>query len=279
MSRPPPPKGGPPPPRGPPPKLGVKRLQPAYLDESHLPSRKDGISSAEERDKRQRTCRFIETGGGILRLPRVAIATAMVFFHRFYAKHSFKEHDRFEVAIACLLLAAKTEESPKKLSFVITECWKLKNRGLQQQQSNADKKELNPLSFNLDTKSSEYTELRERILLLERVILHTIAFELSIDHPYKFLVEAIKKLNQSRVIEYIDTHKPPSSMVNELVQYAMNFANDSMHTCLCLQYGAKVIAMSCVYLSAKYGKVRPVEGRNWLDVLGVDYDSLSCKFF
>lgn len=64
-------------------------------------------------------------------------------------------------------------------------------------------------------------------------------------------------------------------MVNELVQYAMNFANDSMHTCLCLQYGAKVIAMSCVYLSAKYGKVRPVEGRNWLDVLGVDYDSLS----
>ena len=274
---------------------GVKRLQPTYFDESHLPSRKDGISSSEERDKRHRTCRFIETGGSILRLPRVAVATAMVFFHRFYSKHSFAEHDRFEVAIACLLLAAKTEESPKKLSVVIIECWKLKNRGLQQQQQQKDvstaassssldpsnkKQNINPLSFNLDSKSSEYTELRERILLLERVILHTIAFELSIDHPYKFLVEAIKKYTQSRLIEYSDPRKQSSgstssSMINELVQHAMNFANDSMHTCLCLQYPAKVIAMSCVYLSAKYSQVKPIDSKNWLDILGIDYDALS----
>merc|ERR1719410_2838893 len=99
----------PPPPPLPPPS-GVKR----YLDESQLPSRKDGISLEEERNKRRRTCRFIEEGGRILRLPRVAIATAMVFFHRFYTKHSLAEHDRFEVAIACLLLATKTE-APKKL--------------------------------------------------------------------------------------------------------------------------------------------------------------------
>ena len=63
----------------------------------------------------------------------VAIATATVFFHRFYAKHSFQEHDRFEVAMACLLLAGKTEESPKKLDVVIRECWKLRKRAAQQQ--------------------------------------------------------------------------------------------------------------------------------------------------
>ena len=75
-----------------------------------------------ERQARRRTCRFIEEAGQrSLRLPRVAVATATVFFHRFYAKHAFQEHDRFEVAMACLLLAGKTEESPKKLEVVIRE--------------------------------------------------------------------------------------------------------------------------------------------------------------
>jgi cyclin T len=48
-----------------------------------------------------------------LKLPRIAIPTAMVFVHPFYAKHSFMVHNRFEVAVAAIVLAAKTEESPK----------------------------------------------------------------------------------------------------------------------------------------------------------------------
>ena len=36
----------------------------------------------------------------------------------------------------------------------------------------------------LDGKCREFHRLKERILLLERVILHTIGFELSISHPY-----------------------------------------------------------------------------------------------
>ena len=64
--------------------------------------------------KRRKTCRFIEEAGRVMKLPRVAISTAMVFFHRFYAKHAFQEHDRFEVAVAALVLAAKTEEARPK---------------------------------------------------------------------------------------------------------------------------------------------------------------------
>ena len=134
------------------------------------------------------TCRFIEEAGRILKLPRVAVATAMVFFHRFYAKHSFREHERFEVAVACLLLAAKTEESPKKLATVITECHKLKVRGMQGGRISVEAGgSASVPDATLDPKEEEYKELKERILLLERVILHTIGFELSIDHPYKFL--------------------------------------------------------------------------------------------
>ena len=175
------------------------------------------MSVSEEAMKRRKTCRFIEESGRILKLPRLAIATAMVFFHRFYAKHAFSEHDRFEVAVASIVLAAKTEESPKKLNLVIEECYKLKMRGMQ-----AGRISVGPNSGNtngagqissetLDPQSEEFTKLKERILLLERVLLHTIGFELSIDHPYKFLVEQIKNLVQGRKLEFA-TNSPESTV-------------------------------------------------------------------
>lgn len=73
------------------------------FDILQLPSIKQGMTKEEEADKRLKTCRFMEEASRRLKLPQVAKATAMVFFHRFYAKHSFQEHDRFEVAVACEL--------------------------------------------------------------------------------------------------------------------------------------------------------------------------------
>mmetsp|Transcript_18778 Transcript_18778/g.37661 ORF Transcript_18778/g.37661 Transcript_18778/m.37661 type:complete len:382 (-) Transcript_18778:963-2108(-) len=320
-----------PPPPPPSSTTSLPKRVPRAFDESKLPSvLHDGITPAEERQKRRRTCRFLEECGRLLRLPRVAVATSLVFFHRFYAKHSFAEHDRFEVAVACLLLAAKTEESPKKLTNVIQECHRLKSRAAAQARaagrspgstggltpSPAHGGGLTPTPGStpssvgggggggrssggggggrddreglLDTKSEEFIRLKERILLLERVILHTIGFELDIHHPYKFLVEQIKKLNHNRVLEY---EKPPpgggggggggssAKMTQELVQYGMNFANDSLHTTLCLQFPARSVACSCTYLACRVCKIRPVGGREWPDVLGVDPEALACKFF
>jgi cyclin T len=256
-----------------------------HFDISQLPSLKDGMTVKEESDKRRKTCRFIEEAGRVLKLPRVAVATAMVFFHRFYAKHSFSTHDRFEVAVACLVLAAKTEESPKKLNTVIDECYKLKLRGMQagriSQPAGAAAASPATTTGNLDPKGEEFLKLKERILLLERVILHTIGFELSIDHPYKFMVEQIKKMVQKRQLEYIKPVDGPTAqiygkMMNEMVQYAMNFANDSMHTSLCLQFEPHKIATACVYLAGHFAKVRPVNKQTWLDVLGPsDIESLA----
>ena len=190
------------------------------------------MSVSEEAIKRRKTCRFIEESGRILKLPRVAIATAMVFFHRFYAKHAFSEHDRFEVAVAALVLAAKTEESPKKLNNVIDECYKLKMRGMQAGRiSVGSAVSVGNGSGSLDPLGEEFAKLKERILLLERVLLHTIGFELSIDHPYKFLVEHIKKWVHGRKLEYIpgstgakEAEKLSSSQIrdklmNQMVQW------------------------------------------------------------
>jgi hypothetical protein len=49
---------------------------------------------------------------------------------------------------------------------------------------------------------------------------------------------------------------------------AMNFANDSMHTSLCLQFEPQHIATACVYLASQFAEVRPVNGMDYLDILG-----------
>lgn len=49
---------------------------------------------------------------------------------------------------------------------------------------------------------------------------------------------------------------------------AMNFANDSMHTSLCLQFDPQQIATATVYLAGRFAKVQPVGDLDWLEALG-----------
>jgi len=297
-----------PPPQPTPPKH-ILRVPTAIFDENHLPSvlhQPNPMTPEAERQARRRTCRFIEEAGQrSLRMPRVAISTATVFFHRFYAKHAFQEHDRFEVAMACLLLAGKTEEAPKKLDFVIRECWKLRRkaqqasqqRQLSQQGGDESPASLSGVSphntgmspstssskIDIDPKSEEYIKLKERVLLLERIILHTIGFELSIEHPYKYLVDCVQSLNKKRLLEY---SKVPDSgknkdksglnalMVQDLAQNSMNFANDSMHTSLCLQFTAREVGLTCVYLGGKYSNIRPINNKMWIEL----FDGISIEY-
>ena len=198
--------------------------------EDQLPSIRLGhMTAAEEASKRRKTCRFLEEAGRVLKLPRVAVSTAMVLFHRFYAQHSFQDHDRFEVAVACILLAAKTEESPRKLKDVLIESHKLKTRGLQHSKQGGGSGPSTPSptsssqgGVTLDPKGQDFAKLKERILLLERILLHTIGFELSIDHPYKFCVEQVQKWMHHRSL-VADSN--PKQLKHQLVQY-----------CICLLY-------------------------------------------
>ena len=50
------------------------------------------------------------------------MATGVVFFHRFYIVQSFHEFNHWVVAAACLLLAGKVEETPKKCKDIIKMC-------------------------------------------------------------------------------------------------------------------------------------------------------------
>lgn len=60
-------------------------------------------------------------------------------------------------------------------------------------------------------KQEVYEQQKELILLAERVVLATLGFDFNVHHPYKPLVEAIKKFKVAQ---------------NALAQVAWNFVND-----------------------------------------------------
>jgi cyclin C len=59
--------------------------------------------------------------GKRLTLRQRVIATATVFFRRFYVKNLYCETDPFIVIAACCYVAAKAEESPVHIKNVVSE--------------------------------------------------------------------------------------------------------------------------------------------------------------
>jgi cyclin C len=68
-----------------------------------------------------RSPQVISKLGKKLLLRQRVIATATVFFRRFYLKNSYCETDPFIVIAACCYVAAKAEESPAHIKNVVTE--------------------------------------------------------------------------------------------------------------------------------------------------------------
>uniref|UniRef100_A0A671LPR6 Cyclin-L1-like n=1 Tax=Sinocyclocheilus anshuiensis TaxID=1608454 RepID=A0A671LPR6_9TELE len=86
---------------------------------SPTPSMQDGLDLYTETDLRILGCELIQSAGILLRLPQVAMATGQVLFHRFFYSKSFVKHSFEIVAMACINLASKIEEAPRRIRDVI----------------------------------------------------------------------------------------------------------------------------------------------------------------
>ncbi|TGZ54637.1 Cyclin-K [Temnothorax longispinosus] len=93
-----------------------------YYEKKELrntPSIQDGIDYETECRYRKEGARFIIDTGTKMDLGYNTMATGVVYFHRFYMFHSFKNFPRYVTACCCLLLAGKVEETPKKCKDII----------------------------------------------------------------------------------------------------------------------------------------------------------------
>ncbi|KAI2651715.1 Cyclin-K [Labeo rohita] len=142
-------------------------------DLAHTPSQSDGLDPATEARYRREGARFIFDVGTRLGLHYDTLATGITYFHRFYMFHSFKQFPRYVTGACCLFLAGKVEETPKKCKDIIKTARSLLN-------------DVQFAQFGDDPK--------EEVMVLERILLQTIKFDLQVEHPYQFLLRYAKQL-------------------------------------------------------------------------------------
>ncbi|KAL8482408.1 hypothetical protein ACS0TY_028544 [Phlomoides rotata] len=132
-----------------------------------------------------------------------------------------------------MFLAGKVEETPRPLKDVILVSYEIIHKK-------------DPAAVQRIKQKEIYEQQKELILLGERVVLGTLGYDLNVHHPYKPLVEAIKKFKVAQ---------------NALAQVAWNFVNDGLRTSLCLQFKPHHIAAGAIFLAAKFLKVKlPSDG-------------------
>merc|ERR1712062_694554 len=93
---------------------------------------------------------------------------------------------------------------------------------------------------------------REEIMVLERVLLQTIKFDLQVDHPYTSILLFAKSLKGDR------------NKLQKMVQMSWTFVNDSLCTTVCLQWEPEIIAIAVMYLAVKLSKF---EVKDWANRL------------
>ncbi|XP_061547423.1 cyclin-T2a isoform X2 [Phycodurus eques] len=199
------------------------------------PSRRCGVEPDRELSYRQQAAYLIQDMGQRLNVSQLTINTAIVYMHRFYMHHSFTKFHRNTISPTTLFLAAKVEEQPRKLEYVIKVAHAC----------------LNPQESPLDTKSNAYLQQAQELVILESIVLQTLGFEITIDHPHTDVVKCSQLVRASK----------------DLAQTSYFMATNSLHlTTFCLQYKPTVIACVCIHLACKWSNWEiPVstDGKHW----------------
>lgn len=145
--------------------------------------------------------RFLLDIGHQLKLGSLVRATALVLYQRYYlyADHEVSAaaaevhcrsvaqvrgasaagapFDPYHIASAAVFLAAKVEESPRSLRDVIYVSVKTRTR----------ESKTHPGGLEVFEGTERYVEEKQQLLFAERALLRATHFELSMDHPYRYL--------------------------------------------------------------------------------------------
>jgi cyclin L len=205
----------------------IMSLETCLLPEERLsttPSSLDGLDPETEMDLRILGCELVQTAGILLQLPQVAMATGQVLFHRFYFRKSFVRQSMETTAMACVCLASKIEEDPRRIRDVINVFNHIKQV--------REGKPIEPVILDQD-----YINLKNQVIKAERTVLKELGFCVQLKNPYKILVAYLQILG-------FEKHKL-------MVQRSWNYMNDSLRTDVFVRYSPETIVCACIYLSAR----------------------------
>ncbi|KAI0676645.1 cyclin-like protein [Trametes maxima] len=176
--------------------------------------------------------------GKKLQLRQRVIATATVFFRRFYLKNSYCDTDPFIVAAACCYVAAKAEESPVHIKNVVSEA---------------------RIVFGDDYGIKSFPTDNSKLAEMEFYLVDELECDLTVFHPYRTLSALVFQLPNSSVKsgveagEAVETARPADDGRLELddtaFQTAWHIVNDTYRSELCLLYPPHLIAVTAIYLA------------------------------
>uniref|UniRef100_A0A0N4ZYQ6 Cyclin-like protein n=1 Tax=Parastrongyloides trichosuri TaxID=131310 RepID=A0A0N4ZYQ6_PARTI len=216
------------------------------------PSIKDGIPLHIEQELRYLGCELIQTLTILLKMPQTAAATGQILYQRFYYQKSFAKYF-FEYAVmACVFLASKIEESPRRCREVINTFDRMQKRHSLKNTPEAFN-EIPPIDLD-----EAYVHLKNNVIKIERQILKTLGFVVYVNHPHKWI--------------YVFAHALKQTDNVELIGKAWSYMNDGLRTDIFLRYQPNTIACACLYLASKTLTIPislPKKPRPWYEIFNV----------
>lgn len=213
------------------------------------PSLADGLDLEMEKELRLLGCELIQSGAILLKLPQTAAATGQILFQRYYYQKSFVRYNMLHTVMACLLLASRIEEAPRRPRDVINVINRLQQlhtrRNLEDPRSN-----LTPLKVD-----KNYSDLKNTVIKAERRILTVLGFVVHVNHPHKLIYAYM------HVLKLLDR--------KDILYKAWNYMNDGLRTDIFLRHPSETIACACIFLAARTVEnpvALPNEPRPWFEL-------------
>jgi protein BUR2 len=214
-----------------------------------VPSVLDGMDIRQEQSNRSKGVNFITQVGMLLKLPQLTLATASVYLHRFFMRHSMVDLPNrpglhhYAIAATALFLATKVEENCRKMKELVVACCRVAQK---------------QPSLIVDEQSKEYWKWRDTILHNEDLLLEALCFDLQLEQPYRIL------------FEFLCYYGVQNDKNLRNVSWA--YLNDANLTTMCLLFPPRLIAGSALYAAAKFtGVTFPDEqGQPWWEHLGLN---------
>ncbi|XP_026053020.1 cyclin-L2-like isoform X1 [Carassius auratus] len=211
------------------------------------PSRAHGLSARTEEQLRNRMCEMIQSAGILLGLPQVAMATAQILFHRFFYCKSFVRYCAETVAMACLQLASKIEEEPRRVRDVLNVFHHLRDA--------AGDRCRGPMLLD-----DSYVSRKSDVIKAERRVLKELGFCVHVKHPHKVIVMYLQVLECEKN--------------TRLLQMSWNYMNDSLRTDVFLRFSAETVACACIFLSARVLQIPLPDRPPWFLLFGASEEDL-----
>ncbi|ODQ64801.1 hypothetical protein NADFUDRAFT_47373 [Nadsonia fulvescens var. elongata DSM 6958] len=218
-------------------------------------------------------CNLIWVVGTHFKFPVKTMGTASIIFQRIYLFNAPSQLPLLDTTIACLMIASKIEDTPKKSRELCLTAYNIRSPfnpnttpivinpnaaalGSNSTQgpfdaangantgNNDDGANGSNSGVNNDPGSQQLEEIRLNVINLERQILESLCFDFRIQHPQRFIIQFAKDLDSPKLV-----HPQADTSLKTLTKLAWHLSIDTYKTTAPLKHTPNTIAMACLILA------------------------------